>query len=63
MTCRTELIPDARFCHGCGGPIGSMEVASTVGAEPLRMILAATVDRELGGTPVGSSRARSELRQ
>ena len=64
-TCGTEPLESARFCHGCGAPVGvpdtpaeykqvtvlfadvvrSMDIASAVGAERLREILADLVDR------------------
>ena len=63
-TCGTESLESARFCHGCGSPLGapetpaeykqvtvlfadlvrSMDVASAVGAERLREILAELVN-------------------
>ncbi len=64
-TCVTEPLEDARFCHGCGSPVGdadtraeykqvtvlfadmvhSMDIASAVGAERLREIMADLTDR------------------
>ncbi|OBI17308.1 cyclase [Mycobacterium sp. E2327] len=63
--CGTEPLPNARFCHGCGAPVGeaaapaeykqvtvlfadvvrSMDIASAVGAERLREIMAELVNR------------------
>ena len=64
-TCGTEIVENARFCHGCGSPIKggdtraeykqvtilfadvvhSMDIASAVGAERLREIMADLADR------------------
>ena len=64
-TCGTELLENARFCHGCGSPVAepaahaeykqvsvlfadvvhSMDIATAVGAERLREIMAELVDR------------------
>ena len=64
-TCGTELLENARFCHGCGSPVQeadtraeykqvtvlfadvvhSMDIASAVGAERLREIMATLVDK------------------
>jgi class 3 adenylate cyclase len=63
--CGTELLENARFCHGCGAPVAesaahaeykqvsvlfadvvhSMDIAAAVGAERLREIMAALVQR------------------
>jgi class 3 adenylate cyclase len=63
--CGTEVLENARFCHGCGSPVDdgdahaeykqvtvlfadvvhSMDIASVVGAERLREIMAELVER------------------